>query len=149
MAHAASFGIGNPMGPAASNAGSAAPAQSDAGSAAAMQQGLVLDLMGQLTEANKTILEMSMKCAALKKELDMEKKYKQLSIDHAVAQAKWDWEAQWQRVEELQARAASSAAAQPGSKPPPAPGFEAPKAEVEEESQVAEPKAKEHVPKPA
>ena len=94
MAYAASFGIGNPMGPAASNAGSAAPAQSDAGSAAAMQQGLVLDLMGQLTEANKTFLEMSMKCAALKKELDMEKKYKQLSIDHAVTQAKWVWEAQ-------------------------------------------------------
>ena len=59
------------MGPAASNAGSAAPAQSDAGSAAAMQQGLVLDMMGQLTEASKTILEMSMKCAALEKELDM------------------------------------------------------------------------------
>ena len=91
-----------------------------------MQQGLVLDMMGQLTEANKTILEMSMKCATLKKELDMEKKYKQLSIDHAVAQAKWDWEAQWQRVEELQARAASSAAAQPGSKPPPPPGFAPP-----------------------
>ena len=62
-----------------------------------------------------------MQCAALQKELDMHKEFGKLTVDHAVALAKVDWDRQWQRLEELAALAGRSAAPQPEAKPPPAP----------------------------
>ena len=121
------YGISTPVGPADSNPGTPLrdPDQREDGSAASTLPGLVRDLMKQLETANKTILDLGMKCAALQKELGMHKEFGKLTVDHAVALAKVDWDRQWQQLEEHAALAGRSAAPQPEAKPPPAPGFEA------------------------
>ena len=82
-------------------------------------------MMKQLETANKTILELGMKGAALQKELDMHKEFEKLNVNHAVALAKADWEHQTHQLEELAALAGRVEAPPPEAKPPPAPGFEA------------------------
>ena len=79
--------------------------QRDEDSTATALQSLVQDLMKQLETANKTILELGMKGAALQKELDMHKEFEKLNVNHAVALAKADWEHQTHQLEELAALA--------------------------------------------
>ena len=92
--------------------------QRDGGSTAAALQSLVQDLMKQLETANKTILDLGMKSAALQKELDMHKEFEKLNVNHAVTLAKMDWEHQWRQLEELAALAGRAEAPQPEAKPP-------------------------------